>query len=363
MGSESGGDYDPGPWKGWSYEEARKAYDTTAGRGYSYNKEKSKNDNMGKDESYRKPTKPKNDDLRSTPHKKNVYDTIINNSRNSEKTKEIVPEKIKTESISPVVIATDVTGSMKHWPQIIFEKLPLLDLGLKDYLEKPEICFMAVGDAYQDDYPLQVQNFGSGTDLVQKIASLIPEGGGGGTKEESYDLAAIYSIYNIEMPNAVKPIFIFIGDEGFYPYVDEDHAKRLAHVTLEKRITSKQTIDDLKKKFSVYCIRKLYNSTKNDEMSDTDKKIHEQWINYLGEEKVKILNEPRRVGDVILGLVAQETGNQEHFLQELTQRQTGEQVKTVTDTLYNKKYVSKEKNPTKSLTKGSKTIKKSEEFL
>ena len=34
MGAEMGGTYEPGAWKGFSYKDARAAYDPTAGRGY-----------------------------------------------------------------------------------------------------------------------------------------------------------------------------------------------------------------------------------------------------------------------------------------------------------------------------------------
>ncbi|MBI4450725.1 hypothetical protein HY642_02005 [Candidatus Woesearchaeota archaeon] len=299
MGAELGGSYDPGPWKGFDYKSARAAYDATAGRGYT-----------------------------GTPSAKSAKSVKTPKSLD-----ELVPASLKTDSPSPVVIAVDVTGSMKEWPKIIFEKLPLVDLGLKEYLDKPEICFMAIGDAYSDDYPLQVQPFAVGTDLVDRLKQLIPEGNGGGSKEESYDLAGVYATHNIKMAKASKPIFIFIGDEAFYPNVDHDAAEQWARVTLEGRVSSAQAIKDLQKRFSVYCIRKLYDQGSGDAMSETDKVIHKQWTDYLGADHVAILNEPRRVCDVILGVVAKETDNLAHFTQELKDRQTPEQVRTVMQTM------------------------------
>ncbi len=294
MGSEMGGSYDPGPWKGFNYKSAKAAYDPTAGRGYS-----------------------------SSSSKKNV----------SKKVADLVPTGIKTKSPSPVVIAVDVTGSMKEWPGIIFEKLPLVDLGLKEYLDKPEISFIAVGDANSDEYPLQVQEFASGTNLVDRLNKLVIEGGGGGQIKESYDLAALYAAHNVEMPKAAKPIFIFLGDEGLYPLVNQDQAKTWAHVDLEKELTTKQLLLDLQKKFSVYCIRKMYEQDSGDTMSDTNKGIQAQWEQYLGPGHVAILDDPRRVCDVILGVVALETENMDHFTKELTQRQTKKQVSQVMKTI------------------------------
>ncbi|MBI4147839.1 hypothetical protein HY490_00965, partial [Candidatus Woesearchaeota archaeon] len=257
--SESGDSWDPGPWKGWSYTSARAAHDPSAGRGYG---SRAGNASSAYDSSGRS--------YAATP-----------------------PKSVSTDSPSPLVIAVDVTGSMGVFPETMFKKLPLLDLEMKEYLDNPEICFIAVGDAYCDSHPLQVQEFAKGKDLVDRLNGIHIEGGGGGQIMESYDLATVYGAHNIKMPKANRPIFIYVGDEGFYDTVDPDQAKRLAHVDLEKRLTSKQAVDDLKKKFSaVYCVRKLYDGSDADHMSSIDKTLHAQWTKYLGDDKVVILNEP-----------------------------------------------------------------------
>jgi hypothetical protein len=299
MPGESGGDYDPGPWKGWDFKSARASYDASAGRSYS-----------------------------SLPATGKGTGPVT-----TKKLEDLVPRLLKTDSPSPVIIAVDVTGSMKDWPKIIFEKLPVVDLGLKDYLDKPEVSFMAIGDCYSDRYPLQVQPFGSGKDLADRVAALIPEGGGGGSLQESYDLAAVYAAHHVQMPKAVRPIFIYIGDEGLYPMVDPDKARTWARTDIEGKLKSQDALKMLRKRFSTYCIRKLYDHGTGDGMSETDKGIHKQWEEYLGPGRVAILNEPRRVVDVILGLVAYDTGNMDSFRTELTGRQTPEQVKTVMKSL------------------------------
>ncbi|MBI5065474.1 hypothetical protein HZA97_04495 [Candidatus Woesearchaeota archaeon] len=324
MGAELGGSYDPGEWKGFDYNSARAAYDPSAGRGYS---------------------------------------SSSGSSSKSKKAVDSVPAKLKTDSPSPVIVAVDVTGSMKEWPEVIFEKLPLVDLGLKEYLDNPEISFMAIGDANSDQYGLQVQDFTKGTDLVSKLNKLYIEGGGGGQVQESYELPAVYATHNIEMPNAAKPIFIFIGDEGLYPRVDAGQAEKWAHVTLEKELTTKQAFFDLQKKFSVYCIRKLYNATGSDRMSALDQQLHDQWLQHVGPGHVAILDEPRRVCDVILGIVAQETGNMDHFTQELKDRQTPSQVKTVMKTMKTLHNSEVAPSPTKSKMKSGTKSKKSKDLI
>jgi len=282
------GDYDPGPWRGYDFKSARKRYDRHVGRSYD-------------------------DARRSRKPKKDIW----------------VPS-LTTNSESPLVIACDVTGSMGDWPATIFSKLPYLDLEGKEYLGKDmEISFAAVGDAYSDDYPLQVRQFTSGKGLEKKLKELIIEGNGGGQTNESYDLCALYYSRNVEMPNAIHPIFIFIGDEGLYDFIDNDQAKEYAGVSLGQRISSKQIIKDLQSKFSVYLVRKPYDVNRGDGMSDVDKKIYKQWESYLGADHISDLPEAGRVVDVIFGILAKETSRVDYFEDELRGRQTEEQARTV----------------------------------
>jgi hypothetical protein len=284
-----GGDYDPGPWRGYDFKSARKKYDVHAGRSYD--------------------------------------DAVATNK----KLDDLVPKELKTDSESPLVIACDVTGSMGEWPAVIFSKLPYLDLEGQEYLGKTmEISFAAVGDAYCDKYPLQVQQFAKGKDLEKRLKELVIEGGGGGQIMESYDLAALYYARNVEMPNAIHPIFIFIGDESMYDYVDKQHAQDCTRNTLDKRMTAGDVIKELQSKYSVYLIRKPYEQgSSRDGMSDTDKKIYKQWEKYLGEDHISILPEAGRVVDVIFGILANETSRVEYFKGELEGRQKPDQVKTV----------------------------------
>lgn len=288
------GDWSPGVWKGYDFASARKVYDVHVGRS---------------------------------------YDDAIKTDKSLE---DLVPKSLITKCTSPLVIACDVTGSMGEWPATIFEKLPLLDLEGKEYLgDDFEISFAAIGDAHSDKYPLQVQEFTSGTDLVSKLKGLIIEGGGGGQVQESYELPALYYSRNVKMPNAIMPVFIYIGDEGLYTTIDRDHAK-FARTDLREKMSTRQAIDELKDKFSVYMIRKLYDGDKktgSDRMSSTDQKLHKQWEDYLGEGRIAILPDPRRVVDVIFGLLAEETGKRAYFDEELAFRQKPAQIAAVNDAL------------------------------
>jgi hypothetical protein len=287
------GDFTPGVWAGYDFSSARKSYDVHVGRSYG--------------------------------------DAVASGKN----LKDLIPAHVSTKSESPLVIACDVTGSMGEWPAVIFSKLPYLELEGKEYLgPSMEISFAAVGDAYCDNYPLQVRPFASGKDLEKRLKELIIEGGGGGQVMESYDLAGLYYARNAGMPNAIKPIFIYIGDEMLYDNVAEDQAKDVARTITNGRMTSRQVIEELKNKFSVYLIRKNYDTSSNNSISSTDRRIQEQWESYLGADHVAMLPEAQRVVDVIFGILAKETGKLDYFKKEITERQKPEQVKTVMKSLY-----------------------------
>lgn len=286
-------DYDPGDWKGYDFKSARAVYDAHAGRSY-------------------------------TDAKSKKIDASA-----------LIPDKVETKSTAPLVIACDVTGSMGEWPAVIFSKLPYLDLEGKEYLgEGLEISFAAVGDIYSDDYPLQIRPFSKGTDLTEQLKKLVVEGNGGGQYKESYDVAAAYYARNCEMPNAIQPIFIFIGDEGLYDFLDKEGASKWARTDEEGRFSVEQIIGELKRKFSVYLVRKPYGSGyKTNKKDDLDIKIQRQWEELLGEDHVCHLPDASRVVDVIFGILAKETGRVDYFKKELKDRQKPEQVSVVMKSL------------------------------
>jgi hypothetical protein len=286
-------DYDPGPWTGYDFTSLRKKYDDHVGRSYG--------------------------------------DAVAK----SVKREDCVPASLKTNCESPLVIACDVTGSMGEWPAVIFSKLPYLDLEGKEYLgEDMAISFAAVGDNRASDrYPLQVREFVSGKKLEEELQKLIIEGGGGGGMKEGYDLAAYYYAHKVSMPKAIRPIMIFIGDEGLYENLNKEDIKEWTGDSAQSRMDIKQIFDDLKARYSVYLIRKPY-SGGGDGMSSTDQDIYAQWETHLGSDHIAILPEAGRVVDVIFGILAKETGRLNYFKKEIEDRQTKDQVKVVMKSLH-----------------------------
>jgi hypothetical protein len=238
---------------------------------------------------------------------------------------ELVPEKIVSNSETPLIITIDVTGSMGKWPTTIFEKLPFFEHEVKSYLgPDAEICFVAIGDHVQkDSYPLQVHEFAKERGLEDSLKKIIFEGGGGGDQQESYELAAAYFAENCSCPNSLrKPLMIIIGDEGIHSVLNKDDAKRLCKVELDEAVaTPKVLFAKLRKKFEVYIIRKPYGASSFQTTNSTDNTIQRQWEDLLGADHVICVPEPERVVDVIYGILGDYTGKFDEFVKELKERQ------------------------------------------
>jgi len=287
-------DYNPGKWKGHtSFSDARKVYDRHVNRSYGDAKAANKG---------------------ST---------------------DLIPDSITTNSPAPLVILCDVTGSMGAWPATMFSKLPYLEHETKEYLGKDmEIAWGAIGDAMcNDSYPFQISEFSKDTDIKEKLKELVIEGGGGGSKQETYEIAALYCARNIHMPKAINPICIIIGDEGFYDTINKSLGEKFAKTAMQKRMNSVDVFEELKRKFSVYLIRKPYRSTGTDDMSPIDKAIYSQWEKVLGADHISILPEAGRVVDTIFGILAKETDKIKYFKEEIKDRQEPHQVETVMKSL------------------------------
>lgn len=278
--SESG-DYTPGVWAGHDFSSARRTYDAHVGRS---------------------------------------YDAAVSVGK---KAKDLIAKDVSTNSTAPVIIAVDQTGSMGDWPATMFSKLPYLDKEGQEYLgEDLEFCFMAFGDAYNNEnYPLQVRPFAKGLELEKTLKELVIERGGGGQMSETSELAAFFALKCVSMPKAVKPIFIIITDEKCYNTIDPKYAEAYCGIKLEKTLTTKAVFEKLKEKYSVYLIRKPYSPSNTNRMSSDDIEITDHWKELVGADHIAELPSADRVVDVIFGIFAKETNRIAYFEHELEDRQ------------------------------------------
>lgn len=158
-----------------------------------------------------------------------------------------------------VAFALDVTGSMGDIPHLLATKeLPnFMKLLTACGVAHPQLMFMAIGDANSDQAALQVGQFESTAELMdQWLTWSYLEGGGGGTGEESYDLAFYMAAQHTDMDNWVKRKqkgYLFLtGDERPYPSVSRHHIEALVGEKLDEDIPLEEVIAAAAETFHVF---------------------------------------------------------------------------------------------------------------
>lgn len=207
---------------------------------------------------------------------------------------------------------------------------------MNDYLKDPAISFCAIGDVAFDRAPLQVTNFGQGSQLDQLISKIYLERGGGNNIQESYELAAFFYANHCELPKSDLSYFFITGDENFYENITGASLSKIFGVHAERynfnmpKIPSQEVWSLLLKKFNVFHLHKNYKK------KDQDENILEHWLNALGRERILEIQTPKACIDVILGAIAITSGSRtlETYVDDMKVRgQDDERIKEVRNAL------------------------------
>jgi hypothetical protein len=201
-----------------------------------------------------------------------------------------------------VVVMFDVTGSMQQVPRILQQNLCRL-MGLtvrKGYLADPAILVGAVGDATCDIAALQVGQFESGNEIEDDLNRLFLEGGGGGQKTESYELALYFLARKTSIDcferRGKKGYAFLIGDELPYPKVKRREVERVFGDRLQADIPIRDIVAEAQRKFEVYYI--LPNLTSYYD----DPQILDCWRGLLGQHVLR-LPDPAGISELIASTI------------------------------------------------------------
>lgn len=206
---------------------------------------------------------------------------------------------LESKTKSPIIVVLDVTGSNIDFARVVYDKLPMFygQIEQKGYLKDFDISFCAVGDAYTDDYPLQICDFAKGIELDSWLEKIVLESGGGGQGMESYELAAYYLYKNTKFVAGSEPIIFFIGDEKPYSTVNQSQAEQFDIECLESGIKS---FDLLRKKVNdnVFMLLNKYASRyfEDDTVACWEKLLVPEHVIKIGEEKAIV--------DLMLGIIS-----------------------------------------------------------
>lgn len=158
-----------------------------------------------------------------------------------------------------IALICDVSGSMKHIPELLVKKLGGLMsiLTKKGYISDPQLLFAANSDS-QDAIPLQIGQFESGNEMDEALSLMATLGGGAGPGHqcEAYELVMYYMARHTSMDcfdkRGKKGYLFFIGDEKPYDVVSAAQVKRLIGDDIVEDIPTKTILKELREKFNVY---------------------------------------------------------------------------------------------------------------
>jgi len=160
-----------------------------------------------------------------------------------------------------IVLALDVTGSMGSIPHYLVKKgLPdFMDNIMKDGIKDPQVLFLGIGDHECDSFPLQVGQFESSDELLDKwLTTIFLEGGGGGNEGESYLLAWYFAANHTSIDcfekRKEKGFLFTIGDEPPLKRIPKTYLKDIMGKGEFKDTLANELLDKAKETYNVYHI-------------------------------------------------------------------------------------------------------------
>jgi hypothetical protein len=155
-----------------------------------------------------------------------------------------------------IVFALDVTGSMGEIPAMLAKnELPKFMKILVDCkVDDPQLLFVAVGDATCDTAPLQVGQFETTAELMDRwLTWSYLEGRGGGQNTESYELALYFLAEHTDMDCWVKRqkrgYMFMTGDELPYPVASKHQIEALIGDRVDEDIPVAAVVAALQESF------------------------------------------------------------------------------------------------------------------
>jgi hypothetical protein len=163
-----------------------------------------------------------------------------------------------------VVIALDVTGSMGSVPHfLVKEGLPaIMATVLGSGVADPQVLFLGIGDHECDSAPLQVGQFESSDELLDKwLTDTYLEGGGGSNAGESYLLAWYFAAYHTTIDcfekRGKKGYLFTIGDEPTLQTLPAAALKRIMGASQAQTLQAEDLLAAAMAKYNVFHIHVL----------------------------------------------------------------------------------------------------------
>lgn len=204
---------------------------------------------------------------------------------------------------TPLIVALDVTGSMGRLADVIArEGLGTLFTGILDRkpIPDPHVMFMGIGDAAFDRAPLQVSQFEADKRIIEQLATLWLEHGGGGNTSESYNLAWYFAALHTEHDSIAKRAkrgYLFtVGDENPPHDLTADQLKKFLGDDVQQPMTSREMLDLAQRKYDVFHV------VITEGHAQHDARVIPAWRDLLG-QRVIVLDDHRKLAETIVSAI------------------------------------------------------------
>ncbi len=202
-----------------------------------------------------------------------------------------------------IILALDVTGSMGSIPHhLVKDGLPsIMDKIIKGGLKDPQVLFLGIGDHECDSAPLQVGQFESSDELLDKwLTDIYLEGGGGGNYGESYALAWFfagrYTSIDCFEKRKQKGFLFTIGDEPALKSIPKSVLKEIMGEGQYEDVTASELIDKAREKYNVYHIHVREGS------NGSRQEVIDGWKQLMGENLI-IAERHQEISNLIADII------------------------------------------------------------
>lgn len=224
------------------------------------------------------------------------------------------PFKIKTResrdssdnpNATPVIVALDVTGSMGMLADVIARSgLGVLFQSILDRkpIPDPHIMFMGIGDAACDSAPLQCSQFEASNVIIDQLAKLWLEHGGGGNDSESYNLpwyfAAFHTSHDAFEKRGRKGYLFTVGDECSPHDLTNYMIEKVCGDTLEQPLSTEVMLQLAQRCYNVYHINIMEGSY----ASSHPDQVRQSWAKLLGQNVIH-LKDHKKLAETIVSII------------------------------------------------------------
>lgn len=210
------------------------------------------------------------------------------------------------ESLS-IIVGLDVTGSMGMVPEdLVKNTLPdLVGSIIEAGVEHPQVCFIALGDYIYDSAPLQIGQFESSAELLDRwLTRVYLEGGGGGNGAESYNLAYLFAARHTSIDcwekRKQKGFLVTIGDEPCHDKIPSEIISRLSPEENPESVSTAGILQEAQERYNVYHLH-----IEHDDFSVKDVR-KEGWKELLGQNFL-VLSDYTQIAKKIASIVIEES--------------------------------------------------------